>query len=225
MSHEFRTPLNAVIGLSDLLSRMQLPGKVPEYLRHIQQAGKQLLRLTDDLLDLACIEGGDMRLQDIRFELAALLDVVRTLVQPEADAKGLALLLQSDPGLPSYVVGDPLRLRQVLVNLAGNAVKFTPAGTVTVCAKVLHRTQAQVKLRFDVADTGVGIAPEARRLIFEAFTQADSSLTRHFGGSGLGLPIVRRLVTLMDGQVEFDSIPGQGSTFRVTLTLGVPGGA
>jgi signal transduction histidine kinase len=217
MSHEFRTPLNAVIGLSQVLRQRPMPDEAAVFVGHIQQAGEQLLALTDDVLDISRIEAGELRLESVMFELLPLLDAVQAMVRPQADAKGLALRVEAAPDLPPRLVGDPLRLRQVLLNLLGNAVKFTAAGQVTLRLQVLERDAGSVRLRFDVADTGIGIAPEQQARIFEPFVQADSSTTRRFGGTGLGLSIVRRLVDLMSGSLELQSRPGQGSVFSVSL--------
>ena len=221
MSHEFRTPLNAVIGLSQLLQQRDLPPEVARFIGHIHQAGEQLLALTNDVLDLSRIESGAMQLEETVFEPAALLDAVCALLRPQADAKGLALRLEAAPELPARLLGDPLRLKQVLLNLVGNAVKFTQAGTVTLRAEVTERDGAHATLRLEVRDTGIGIAPEVQARIFEPFAQADSSTTRRFGGTGLGLSIVRRLVVMMDGVLDLHSVPGAGSTFGVTLAFRV----
>jgi PAS domain S-box-containing protein len=221
MSHEIRTPLNAVIGLSQLMARMELPADGRRFIAHIQQAGEQLLALTNDVLDLSRIEAGEMHLESVPFELATLLQALCAMVEPQAQAKGLALQLEmAEPeAVPGPLLGDPLRLKQVLLNLLGNAVKFTPAGRVTLRVAVTAREAGRVGLRFDVQDTGIGIAPEQRSRIFEPFTQADSSTTRRFGGTGLGLSIVRRLVDVMGGSLSLQSTPGQGSTFSVELAL------
>jgi signal transduction histidine kinase len=198
---------------------MPLPDKAQDHVRHIRQAGEQLLALTNDIIDLARIEAGEMMLEQVPVSLQELLDAVRALVQPQADAKGLALHMEALPNLLATVMGDPLRLRQMLVNLLGNAVKFTPSGSVTLRVQELARRERCTTLRFEVADTGVGIEPEMQARIFEPFTQADSSTTRRFGGTGLGLAIVRRLVDMMSGQLDVKSEPGRGSTFSVTLTF------
>ncbi|NML15545.1 PAS domain-containing sensor histidine kinase [Azohydromonas caseinilytica] len=222
MSHEIRTPLNAVIGLSQLMARMALPEDGRRFVGHIQQAGEQLLALTNDVLDLSRIEAGEMHLEHAPFELAPLLEALRVMVGPQAAAKGLPLYLELGPGLPAVLTGDPLRLKQVLLNLLGNAVKFTPAGSVTLRVAVAGHGPGRSTLRFDVVDTGIGVRPEQRARIFEPFMQADSSTTRRFGGTGLGLSIVRRLVDMMGGTLALESTPGQGSTFSVTLSLPVP---
>ena len=221
MSHEFRTPLNAVIGLSHLLRQRAMPPDAAGFVTHIQHAGEQLLALTDDVLDLSRIEAGEMHLEEVPFELMPLLDAVQAMVRTQADAKGLALRVDAAADVPPRLIGDPLRLRQVLLNLLGNAVKFTAAGHVTLRLRVLAREAGLARLRFEVADTGIGIAAEQQERIFEPFVQADSSTTRRFGGTGLGLSIVRRLVDLMGGTLQLQSQPGQGSVFSVELPLRV----
>ncbi|WP_298233379.1 PAS domain S-box protein [uncultured Azohydromonas sp.] len=222
MSHEIRTPLNAVIGLSQLLQRMELPQRAGDYVGYIHQAGEQLLALVNDVLDLSRIEAGELRLEAVPFELGPLLDAVRVLVQPQADAKGLALELDVPAQLPARLLGDPLRLKQVLLNLLSNAVKFTPAGHVGLAVRQRASNGRLVSLRFEVSDTGIGIKADQQARIFDPFTQADSSTTRRFGGTGLGLSIVRSLVDMMGGQLGLQSQPGQGTTFSVTLTLELP---
>jgi PAS domain S-box-containing protein len=219
MSHEFRTPLNAVIGFSQLLQQRTLPEDVGRFVGHIHDAGEQLLALVSDVLDLSRIEAGEMQLEEAEFETAPLLDTVLAMVRPQADAKGLALVADVPMALPRRLLGDALRLRQVLLNLLGNAVKFTAAGGVTLRVRVLAANAGQALLRFDVVDTGIGIAPEQQPHVFEPFTQADGSITRRYGGSGLGLSIVRRLVDMMGGELFMESQPGHGSVFSVELRL------
>ncbi|WP_157271324.1 sensor histidine kinase [Azohydromonas aeria] len=225
MSHEIRTPLNAVIGLSQLMSRMALPERALVYAGHVSQAGEQLLALTNDVLDLSRIEAGEVHLERVPLAPHALLQAVCAMVQPQADAKGLALRLEASDDLPPQLLGDPLRLKQVLLNLLGNAVKFTEQGSVTLRVRELARVAGCCKLRLDVIDTGIGIAAEAQQRVFDPFIQADSSTTRRFGGTGLGLSIVQRLVDMMGGQLALDSAPGRGSTFSVVLILDRPEGA
>ena len=222
MSHEIRTPLNAVIGLSQLLQQMELPRRAGDFVGYIHQAGEQLLALVNDVLDLSRIEAGELRLEAVPFELGPLLDSVRVLMQPLADAKGLSLRLDAPAQLPARLMGDPLRLKQVLINLLSNAVKFTPAGHVALAVKQRASNGRLVSLRFEVSDTGIGVTAEQQARIFDPFTQADSSTTRRFGGTGLGLSIVRSLVDMMGGQLGLQSQPGQGTTFSVTLTLELP---
>jgi signal transduction histidine kinase len=221
MSHELRTPLNAVIGLSQLLRRRPLAGDVSRFVGHIHDAGEQLLALVSDVLDLSRIEAGEMTLELTDFEPLPLLHTALALVQPQADAKALALQSEITPELPLSLMGDPLRLQQVLLNLLSNAVKFTPSGSVTLRVRVVVLAEQQVMLRLEVVDTGIGIAPDQQQRIFEPFTQADDSTTRRFGGTGLGLSIVRHLVSMMDGSLEVQSRLGVGSTFTVTLPLGL----
>ncbi|WP_198321014.1 PAS domain S-box protein [Azohydromonas aeria] len=223
MSHEIRTPLNAVIGLSDLLRRRALPEDAARFVSHIHGAGEQLLALVSDVLDLSRIEAGEMVLESVDFEPRQLLEAALAMVQPQAGAKGLALACDIAPDLPARLYGDPLRLRQVLLNLLSNAVKFTPSGSVTLHVGLLARKHQQVLVRLDVADTGIGIAPEQQQRIFEPFTQADGSITRRFGGTGLGLSIVRRLVDMMGGTLLVHSQPGQGSTFSIKLPMTLAG--
>jgi signal transduction histidine kinase len=209
---------------------MPLEGRQRQFVGHIAEAGQQLLALVNDVLDLSKIEAGEMALEQVPFELPALLREVAAQARVQADPKGLALRLEAAPELPPRVCGDPVRLKQVLSNLLGNAVKFTQAGSVTLRAQPVAAPQAadtalgHTALRFEVADTGIGIPAEAQARIFEAFTQADSSTTRRFGGTGLGLSIVRRLVALMGGTLALESAPGQGSRFTVTLALALPRG-
>ena len=217
MSHEIRTPLNAVIGLSQLLARMALPEKARGFVGHIGLAGEQLLALTNDVLDLSRIESGELHLERVPFRLSALLETVGAIVRAQAAAKGLELRLEVAPALPEELLGDPLRIRQVLINLLGNAVKFTPEGSVTLRVGARQPEDGRCLLRFDVIDTGIGIDPAMHSRIFEAFTQGDGSITRRYGGTGLGLSIVRRLVEMMGGTLSVESQPGQGSTFSVKL--------
>jgi PAS domain S-box-containing protein len=222
MSHEIRTPLNAVIGLSQLLQQLALPERALAFVGHISQAGEQLLALTNDVLDLSRIESGELHLERVPFSLSTLLETVRAIVQAQAVAKGLTLRFEPAPDLPEELLGDPLRIRRVLINLLSNAVKFTASGSVTLHVRSLMQCEQQTVLRLDIVDTGIGIAPEAQARIFEPFTQADASTIRRFGGTGLGLSIVRRLVDMMGGTLALQSQPNQGSTFSITLTLGLP---
>jgi signal transduction histidine kinase len=221
MSHEIRTPLNAVIGLSELLQRMPLEAKQRLYVQHIAGAGTQLLALVNDVLDVSKIEAGEMRLDEQPFEIRPLLQELHAQAEVQAAGKPLQVQLELDPGLPAQLCGDAVRLRQVLTNLLGNAVKFTAEGHVTLHARLLERHGPRARLRFEVSDSGIGITPEQQQAVFEPFTQADASTTRRFGGTGLGLAIVRRLVEMMGGEVALQSTPGEGSTFRVTLPLEV----
>jgi signal transduction histidine kinase len=219
MSHEIRAPLNAVIGLSHLLQQRSLPEDAARFVGHIHGAGEQLLALVNDVLDLSRIEAGEMRLEAVAFDLPPLLDSVLAMLRPQAETKGLTLAVESTSDLPQRLVGDPLRLRQVLLNLLSNAVKFTAAGSVTLRLAVLVHEARKTLLRFDVLDTGIGITTEQQARIFEPFAQADGSITRRYGGSGLGLSIVTRLVDMMGGTLSLQSQPGHGSAVTVKLAF------
>ncbi|MCA2980325.1 MAG: response regulator [Myxococcaceae bacterium] len=212
MSHELRTPMNAVVGLTDLLLREAASPKQVEALETIRGSSEVLLRLLDDLLDLTKIESGAMVFEALPTSPAQLAEEVRKLFQQPAQAKGLALRLTVDAGVPEAVLMDPTRLRQVLVNLVGNAVKFTEAGEVS-----LGVAWVDGQLIVLVRDTGIGISPDQQARLFQPFVQGDASTTRRFGGTGLGLAIVKRLVDAQGGQVEVAGAEGRGSAFTVTL--------
>ncbi|HMX12031.1 MAG TPA: CHASE domain-containing protein, partial [Burkholderiaceae bacterium] len=219
MSHEMRTPLNALIGLSHLLEGTPLDTEQRDFLTKIQLAGRSLLGVINAVLDLAKIEAGEMPLEQQPFELRALLDEVAALLGPQATAKQLALGVHLSPALPAWVLGDAGRLRQILVNLIGNAIKFTERGRVDLSAEPTRDSQDRTLLRFAVRDTGIGIGAEDQARLFQPFVQADASTTRRFGGTGLGLSIVRHLAQMMGGDTGVNSRPGEGSEFWVTLPL------
>jgi len=225
MSHEIRTPLNAVLGLTQFLRKTPLDGRQRDYLDKVQHASRHLLGVLNDILDFSKIEAGKMTLERVEFDLERTLDSVASVFAQPAAAKGLELVVRTGAGLPRRLLGDPLRVEQVLMNYMSNALKFTREGTVALCALPLAREGGEVLLRFEVRDTGIGIAEDQRAQLFQGFQQADASTSRQFGGTGLGLAIARRLAELMGGSVGVDSTPGRGSTFWFTARLGLAAGA
>ncbi|MCU0619288.1 MAG: ATP-binding protein, partial [Gemmatimonadaceae bacterium] len=218
MSHELRTPLNGVLGMLELLIAGSLDPTFERYARTAHASGASLLHLLDDILDLSKVEAGKLELVTAPFDPRALLVEACELFRRRAEDRGLALRLEGVATLPASVVGDEWRIRQVLLNLLGNAIKFTEFGEVVVTAAA-DATPDGTRLRFEVCDTGIGIPATVQARLFEPFAQGDSSTTRRFGGSGLGLSITRELVALMEGTLDFTSVEGQGTTFRVTLPL------
>jgi PAS domain S-box-containing protein len=221
VSHEFRTPMNGILGMTDLVLDTDVTPEQREYLEMVKTSADSLLGLLNDILDFSKIDAGRMDLAPAEFQFAADLNETLKVMQFRGQQKGLRVSWWFDSSIPATLFGDSLRLRQVIINLVGNAIKFTEEGTIRLEVHRERETPDKISLRFQIQDTGVGIPDDKQSVIFEAFTQADSSATRKFGGTGLGLAIATRLVALMGGKIWVESKVGQGSVFHFTANFGL----
>jgi len=217
MSHEIRTPMNAVIGLSQLALRTSLTARQSDYVQKIADSANSLLGIINDILDFSKIEAGKMTIETVEFKLDDLLRDITTAVGIRAQEKGLEFVFDIDPEVPGHLLGDPLRLKQILVNLCGNAVKFTATGEIKTAVAMVRDRGSAVDLRFTVSDTGIGMSEDQKSRLFEAFSQADSSITRRYGGTGLGLVICKNLVEMLGGAINVESVESQGTRFWFTI--------
>jgi len=217
MSHEIRTPMNAMLGFTNILHRTSLDPAQLQYVENIQASGEKLLAIVNDILDLSKIEAGMMRIEPVHFNIRALLHSVEMMFYEKATQKGLFLRFVIDDKMPDILEGDAVRLTQILVNLLGNAIKFTEAGGITVSVKTLSHVNEKILVRFNIKDTGIGIAKEKQQTIFERFQQAEADTTRRYGGTGLGLSIARQLIDLQNGTINVNSEPGAGTEFIFEL--------
>ncbi|WP_370315413.1 ATP-binding protein [Thalassolituus sp.] len=224
VSHEIRTPLNGIIGFSELLERTQISERQGDYLQTIRRSSEDLLNIINDILDLSKIDAGKLIIENSGFNLRDVVEEALQVLAPEAASRGISLIQCISPDIPGQLCGDRLRLKQILTNLINNAVKFTPEGSVTVRVYPIRRESSSIQLQFDVCDTGIGMTPEQQDRLFQAFSQADASIARQYGGTGLGLIISKALVETMKGEIRVISSEGEGSTFSFTIHANIESG-
>ncbi len=223
MSHEIRTPLNGIVGMAEILKVTPLNDEQKEFLNIILSSSDSLLQIINDILDFSKIEAGKIELESIKISLEEIISNVANILITKTEKKGIELITYYDPNIPTYLLGDPVRIQQIILNLANNAVKFTHQGEVCICAQAKEITDKQADIRIEVRDTGIGISKENQKKLFKSFSQADTSTTREFGGTGLGLAISKKLVEQMGGTIGVESEEGKGSVFYFNVFLGIYG--